>query len=204
MKKIAIIDYGVGNIKSLFNALNVMGSMPMLTSDSRHILQADAIVLPGVGSYAYGMKKLLAKKLNETIHAYLDTERPIVGICLGMQLLFSYSEEFGLTQGLGLIKGSVEKFSPQDPVAPLPHIGWETVSFSPNSSYQDFNFKDFFFCHSYEALPTERSDILASSPYGSYEFCSAIKRRQITAFQFHPEKSGQAGLDLLKKSFSSL
>ena len=193
MKKVAIIDYGVGNIKSIINAVSSLRCTVLFTSSQKEISSSDAIILPGVGAYKEGMSNLIDRGLDTTIKEYSQTGRPVLGICLGMQLLLENSHEFGFTQGLGLIKGSVERL-PSFPSLAIPHIGWEEVSFSDGLVIEDF-----FFCHSFYASPTDRGTILGTTLFGDYSFCSVVKKDNITGFQFHPEKSGEAGLNLLEK-----
>ena len=192
-KKIAIIDYKVGNIKSIVNAVLLFDTQVILTSNHDEIMSSDGIILPGVGSYIHGMSNLKNLSLDKTIYEYANTNKPIMGICLGMQLLMEGSEEFQKTKGLGLSKGQVKKISLQKNLS-LPHIGWETVEFN-NSALNS----DYFFCHSYSAIPNNQDDILATSKYGSQIICAAVKRDNITGFQFHPEKSGNYGLQLIKQ-----
>ena len=195
IKKVSIIDYGVGNIRSVRNAISSLGMSVSLTNDKEIIMNSDAIILPGVGSYTHGMKNLNNLSMPSVINQYNDSGRPIIGICLGMQLLFEGSEEFEKTKGLGLIKGNVRKLKNQSGM-PLPHIGWEEVKFLNAETENNF---DYFFCHSYVAHPENTADIIATSKYGQTSFCAAIQRKNIVGFQFHPEKSGENGVKLIKQ-----
>ena len=193
-KKIAIIDYKVGNIKSIINAVSLFGAQVILTSNYNEIIDSDAIILPGVGSYIHGMLNLKSLNLDSTIYEYVKTKKPVMGICLGMQLLMEESEEFEKTKGLGLIEGQVRKISSQKNL-PLPHIGWEKVKFCNDSQFDN----DYFFCHSYIAKPKCENNILAVSSYGVETICAAVKKDNIVGYQFHPEKSGHFGLQLIKQ-----
>ena len=140
-KKVSIIDYNTGNIRSVISAISKFNVDVSLTDDHDKILQSDAIVLPGVGSFSHGMYNLRQKKLETVIHKFVESGKPVLGICLGMQLMMESSSEFGNTQGLGLFEGTVQKL-PDNLDFLVPHIGWETVKFS-ESDYKE----DFFFCH---------------------------------------------------------
>lgn len=196
MKKISIIDYKVGNTKSIANAINSFNANASLTSCHEEILESDAVVLPGVGSFAYGAKNLKKLGLDNIIYQFCDSKRPIMGICLGMQLLMDEGNEFEKVKGLGLVSGTVEKMKCNSGFS-VPHIGWEQVKYESGEA-------DFFFCHSYIALPNNPSDIWAVSNYGGHDFCAAIKKENITGYQFHPEKSGINGLKLIEKFVTSI
>ena len=190
-KKIAIIDYGVGNIKSVVSALRHYGAETQLTADHCQIQAADAIVLPGVGSYLHGITNLKARGLDTVICQYALTGKPVMGICLGMQLLMEKSYEFGEHQGLGLIGGVVKQLPEQN--LSLPHIGWEETKIGQEDT------KDYFYCHSYIAVPSCEEDVLGTSKYGDFIFCAAVRRNNVMGFQFHPEKSGKDGLKLIEQ-----
>ena len=200
-KKISIIDYRVGNIKSIINSVSFFDVEANLTSDAKEIENSDAIILPGVGSYSHGMGNLKKLELDKIILNYANSQKPIMGICLGMQLLMEESEEFGKTKGLGLIKGKVKKIKCNKGYS-IPHIGWEEVIFNDRENLS--NGQDFFFCHSYVAIPTHQEQVLATSIYGGNKFCSVVGEKNIVGFQFHPEKSGQNGLYLVKKFINSV
>lgn len=196
-KTVAILDYKVGNIKSIINALSHYGVDVRVTADHHEILKSNAVVLPGVGSFAHGMKNLKTLELDKVLYEYVTTNRPIMGICLGMQLLMDTSCEFGETTGLGLIPGNVEKLKFEEGCS-LPHIGWEETRLLNNEK------KDYFFCHSYVVVPQYDENILATSQYGSQKFCAAVRKRNITGFQFHPEKSGPNGLQLIEQFITTV
>jgi imidazole glycerol-phosphate synthase subunit HisH len=202
MKKvIAIIDYGMGNVQSIKNMLNKFNVNTLLTKDKNRILQADAVILPGVGAFKKAMSELENNCLTEVINEYVITKKPILGVCLGMQLLFNSSEEFGMTKGLGLIDGRVVKF-PSTVSGKLPHISWnkikpKTIDWS-NTMLKDISKKDsFYFVHSYICVPDDKSVILSATEYGGVEFCSAVVKNNIYGCQFHPEKSSVSGIALI-------
>lgn len=195
---IAIIDYGVGNLASVQNAFRKVGYQSLVTSEAERILQADKIVLPGVGAFADGMNSLRQSGLIEAVIEAVRREKPLLGICLGMQMLFSISEEGGMHQGLGLIPGRVKRLNLPTGYK-VPHVGWnqiEPVSGSkifknmPKQSY-------FYFVHSYYVEP---ENILVSAAQVNYaiEFTCAVEIDNLCGVQFHPEKSGGAGLTVLR------
>jgi len=201
--KIAIIDYDIGNVQSIKNSLRSLGEFDIvITNKENEILEADGVILPGVGAFKKGMEELKIRNLPKIINKYVSTGKPLFGICLGMQLLFDKGEEFGLTQGLGLIEGSVKKF-PQALNAKLPHISWNEIEYDSSkwkgSILNDINDKeDMYFVHSYICMPDDESLILSKTEYGGINFCSSIKKDNIYACQFHPEKSGKSGLKIIK------
>ena len=207
---IAVIDYGMGNLRSVAKALESAGANEVkLSSDAGIIQQADKIVLPGVGAIKEAMRELkrlgLIKVINKNIF-----KKPFLGICLGLQLLFERSEEGGRVRGLGVFKGTVRRFPDK---LKVPHMGWNQI----NIKYQISNIKNtnqkpnisnlflknipdnsfFYFCHSYYAAPQDKNIIAATTDYG-LEFASAIRKDNLFACQFHPEKSQSLGLKLLK------
>jgi glutamine amidotransferase len=201
---IIIIDYGIGNIKSIYNAIKINGYNPIISNDTKKILNADRIILPGVGAFRVGMENLQNFGLTETIHDFVKKGNPFLGICLGMQLLLDESEEFGFTKGLGLVKGRVVKLpSINTSKEKLPHISWNEINQTNEQSWNEtildgIKFKsDVYFVHSYVAVPKSAKDVLATTKYSGVEFCSAIKNENIFGTQFHPEKSGNIGLKIL-------
>lgn len=207
---IAILDYGVGNVKSITNGFRKVGVRNILTNDPAKIMAADGCILPGVGAFAFGMKSLARHKLVDTIHAFAESGKPLMGICLGMQLLLEESDEFGVTKGLGLIPGRVEKMQcPTDSTIRLPHVCWNHI-YEPNTQVWDNSVlettdknEDVYFIHSFIAKPTDPANVLCMTQYESIEFCSGVKKANIMGVQFHPEKSGRAGLNILR-SFAKL
>lgn len=194
---IAIVDYGMGNIRSVSKAIEAVGGEALITQNPEEIKKAKAIVLPGVGAFRDCIGNLTEFGLIETVKEEILTGKPYLGICLGMQILFTESEEFGICKGLNLIKGRVIRFNlPQE--YKIPHMGWNTVTFKkkskilsdvPDSSY-------FYFVHSYYVVPEESKVIGGVTDYG-IEFTSIIIHENIFATQFHPEKSQKMGLKLL-------
>jgi glutamine amidotransferase len=190
---ITIIDYGVGNIGSVANILARLGQLYQISSDPATIRSADALLLPGVGAAGVGMQNLRERGLVETIQQY---EKPFLGICLGMQLLFEYSEE-GSTPCLGILKGSVKKFLVERKV---PQIGWNEVKFinQKNTLFQQIpNNSFFYFVNSYYPVPADMSVVAATTDYGE-TFASIVAIKNVVATQFHPEKSGGVGFRLLQ------
>ncbi|MCX8030881.1 MAG: imidazole glycerol phosphate synthase subunit HisH [Thermodesulfovibrionales bacterium] len=201
---IAIIDYGMGNLKSVLKAFLKLGIKASITSNINDIKNSRGIVLPGVGAFADCMKNLDRLKLIETIEKEITTGKPYFGICLGLQILFSESEEFGFCKGMNILKGKVNRFNfenisqNENLTLKVPHMGWNSVEFTkkhllftdiPNNSY-------FYFVHSYYVIP-EESDIIAGKTNYGYDFTSIVIKDNILAVQFHPEKSQTNGLKIL-------
>ncbi len=192
---ITIIDLGISNIKSITRGFVTQGFRVHITTDPADVYAADSLVLPGVGAFPKAMKVLHAKGLDEKIREYARSGRPLIGICLGMQLLFTRSDEHELTEGLGLISGHVTRF-PFD--RPVPHMGWNEVRIAKESIlFKGVPDKsDFYFVHSYYAEPDDINDIVGySDHYG--RFAAVIQKKNIFGTQFHPEKSQNRGLRLL-------
>ena len=201
--KISVIDYGLGNVKSIMKALSMCEAEIVLTRDPSIILNSEGVVLPGVGAFSHGMAQLKENQLDAVIHDYVATDRPFLGICLGMQLLLDSSDEFGQTKGLGLVRGQVKKIRTQDPEYPkLPHISWNEIRSKHVAWNQTIldnvdQDSDVFFVHSYVADVDNDHDILSETVYSDVPFCSSIKKGNIYGAQFHPEKSGQVGLTIM-------
>lgn len=200
---ITIIDYGIGNVASVKNMLHRNGEESQLSSDPEIILDSQKIILPGVGSFDTAMQKLHDLNLIETIREFSRSGKPLLGICLGAQLLMSSSEE-GKLEGLNLIQGRCEKFQRIEPLT-VPHMNWNDVNFVKDSSLTN-TFRNraarFYFVHSYHMIPAQAEDILGTAFYG-YEFTCAVGRDNIAGVQFHPEKSHRFGAELLQ-NFSNL
>ena len=190
--KIAIIDYGAGNLGSVINALNRLGYRPAVTDSIAEILNSDAVFLPGVGAAGDTMKRLDATGISRTIRELVRLHRPLFAICLGLQLLLSNTEEDDGQACLNIIPGSVKRLPPE---LKIPHMGWnqvrQLVAHPVFSGIPDST--DFYFVHSYYAEPLDKSVIAAETGYG-INFCSMIIRNNLVATQFHPEKSGEPGL----------
>ena len=196
--KIAVIDYGMGNLLSVAKALESIGCSVTVTADPAMLETSDGLVLPGVGSFKDCMDNLVRKQLVEPIKQFVASGRPFLGICLGLQVLFSESLEFGHTKGLDIIPGRVAPF-PAGSGVKIPHMGWNSVHILgetpilrgiPDNSY-------FYFVHSYCVVPDSEKLIATSTDYGG-EFVSSIRKDNVFACQFHPEKSQRLGLQLLK------
>jgi glutamine amidotransferase len=194
---IVIINYGLGNLHSVHKAVVNVGGAALVTDNPREIMAADKVILPGVGAFADGMKGLESRGLVPVIQNIAAQGRPLLGICLGMQLLFEGSEEQGYYEGLGLLAGKVVLF--QHPGVKVPQIGWNQVQVSkPSDLMSGINEGDFFyFNHGYYCIPEDPNDVLTMTDYGVL-FASSVERDAIFGVQFHPEKSQQRGLKILK------
>lgn len=194
----AIIDYGAGNLMSVKKALDYIGAKSFITSDPAEIAAADSVILPGVGAFGDAMDSMRKKGLDSAVKSAALSGKPFLGICLGLQLLFAQSDETPGAQGLGLIKGKISEI-PKTNGLKVPHIGWNSIEISensrlfagiPNGSY-------FYFVHSYYLNGADESDVAATTEYGVKIEC-AVEHGNLFATQFHPEKSGAAGLQVLK------
>ena len=201
---IAITDYGVGNLFSIKSSLDVIGAESVVTSDADVLRSADKIILPGVGAFRDARKKLSESGLDKVIIEEAQKGKPILGICLGMQLLFDKSYEYGEYDGLGLIKGEIRPIADVIGEAlSIPHIGWNPLIFKKESALFKY-LKDgdcVYFVHSYYAADCEES-VTATAEYGA-ELTASAEKGNVFGCQFHPEKSGKAGLSILK-AFSEL
>lgn len=201
-KKIVIIDYSLGNMFSVQQAFAYLGMEAEVTDNIEKIQNADAIILPGVGAFAEAMHALDANGLTNEIKESVAKGKPFLGICLGMQLLFESSEEFGSTQGLGLIKGHIKRFAFDDKSIKIPQMGWNTINLPQTHKWEGTvlqNVKDgefMYFVHSYYAVPQNPADVLCETEYGGLKYCSAVIHKNIVATQFHPEKSAKEGLKI--------
>lgn len=200
---IAIVDYGMGNLRNVEKALQKVGEEALITSNPQKILDASGVVLPGVGAFKDCMRNLKKHRLIDPLYKFIESGRPFLGICLGLQLLFTESEEFGACKGLDIIKGKVVPF-PQNSGLKVPHMGWNTIKIKRKipllREVEDKSY--FYFVHSYYVVPEEESTIATTTDYG-IEFASTIYKDNIFACQFHPEKSQQPGLKILR-SFGEL
>jgi len=200
MVEVAIVDYGLGNLRSVLRGLEKAGARTVITADAATIASADGIVLPGVGAFREGMEML--GDLDETVVAGADTV-PVLGICLGMQMLMEESEEHGLHAGLGLVPGRVRRF-PQTPGFKVPHMGWNTIQVGDDSGlFAGLAGEHFvYFVHSFYAEAAARYT-LATTEY-SVPFASSIRNGNTYGVQFHPEKSGSVGLAILENFIEML
>ena len=196
---IAVIDYGVGNLFSLCSSLERIGAEAVVTSDPEIIAKADKLILPGVGAFADAAKKLRDSGLDQVIKQQVAAGKEIMGICLGMQMLFEKSYEFGEHQGLGLLKGSVIPMDGNIPAGlKIPHIGWNALHFAKDSKLLRYIKEGdcVYFVHSFYATDCEDS-VIATAEYGK-ELTAAVQQGNVMGCQFHPEKSGQVGLEILR------
>ena len=196
---IAIIDYGVGNLFSLRSSLNKIGADTVVTADPAVIAKADKLILPGVGAFADAAKKLRDSGLDKVIKAEAAGGKPIMGICLGMQMLFEKSCEYGEHEGLGLLKGSVVPMDGSIPAnLKIPHIGWNALKFEKESKLFKYIKEGdcVYFVHSFYASGCEDS-LIATAEYGK-ELTAAVAKDNVMGCQFHPEKSGDVGLNILR------
>jgi len=191
---IAIIDYGMGNLHSVSKAVERLGYEAVVTSDEAEIMAADGAILPGVGAFGDAMEELAATGLDSVVKRYAASGKPLLGICLGMQLLFSESEEHGQHKGLDLLPGRVVRFQGSYKV---PHMGWNRLAFGQTSPlFAGLAEGHVYFVHSYHVKPEVASDLLATTDY--YQQVTAIVGRgNVYGMQFHPEKSGELGMKLL-------
>lgn len=209
---VAIVDYGLGNLYSIARACEFVGLSAEVSSDAAVLEKADAVLLPGVGAFADAMRALqkfdLVSVLKETVHS----GKPLFGVCLGLQLLMSESHEFGVHEGLGLIEGTVERLPEDEPdlmhgqgrMMKVPQVGWQPIAEASPGSWSQTPLSETdqgayqYFVHSYYVKPTNLDVVAAVSQFGETEFCAAICKDNIFACQFHPERSGPAGLAIYK------
>lgn len=203
-RRVTVIDYGLGNLHSVVKALRHEGADVCVAADPVTVAAADRLVLPGVGAFRDGMLGLEGRGLRNGLETFFRTGRPFLGICLGMQLLMAESEEFGVHQGLDAIPGRVVELA-REPGVKVPHIGWNCIAPPAESSWKSTIFAAttpdtmVYFVHSFAPVPERPEDWLAETRYGSTRFCAAVQRQNIIGCQFHPEKSGPAGLAILRQ-----
>ena len=215
MKKndVVIVDYGIGNILSVKRGLEHSGAVVTVSSDAKIIMTASRVVLPGVGAFADGMKGLKIENLDQVVYDFALLGRPLLGICLGMQMLLNESEEFGLNNGLGLIPGKVipiPSYDIENNSHKIPHIGWNSLMISRENQKWNSDLmintipgESVYFVHSFMAQVIEEQHEIANCNYGGISIPAVIGRDNILGCQFHPEKSGEVGLKILK-SFINL
>jgi len=207
--EITVIDYGVGNLLSVQRGLEHCGARVTLTSDPDVVVAAGRLVLPGVGAFSNAMQALVERGMVQAIQAVAKAGTPLLGICLGMQLLLEESEEFGLTKGLGLIPGRVVPVPTHTATGEpqkIPHIGWNGLVVSESRDdwsgtllQDNARGEAVYFVHSFMAVAADRAHRLADCIYGGHRVSAAISKDQITGCQFHPEKSGEVGLKILRR-----
>lgn len=209
-KKITLLDYGMCNLLNVARAFEHCGAEVTITDDPTVALAADSLVVPGVGAFRQSILEVQARGFDDAIKRFVDTDRPFLGICVGMQILFESSEEFGDQSGLGVLQGSVKavpKLTTDGVSQRIPHIGWnhltppETGRSWSSSVLEDFErtHPAVYFVHSFAAVPADPSVRLADTIYGGHRVCAAVQRNNVMATQFHPERSGEIGLDILRR-----
>ncbi len=206
--RVKIVDYGMGNLHSVARALEKVGAEPELASTPEAIVSADLLILPGVGAFEPCVANLRGAGLDEPVLEFVRSGRPFMGICVGMQLLFDYSTEFGRHEGLGLIAGRVDAIplNSGGNARKVPHIGWsELLVPEKRAGWSDTLLRSAqpgvtsaYFVHSYSCVPADAADRLADVDYLGYDICAAVQKDNITGFQCHPEKSGPAGLKIME------
>ena len=208
---VTILDYGIGNILSVSRGFEAIGAKVILASNIEGIYDAERLILPGVGAFAKGIEQLKKYNFDEAIIYVANHGKPLLGICLGMQFLMDSSEEFGNTNGLGLIPGKVIPIPPQDIAGEsliVPHIGWNALETSFNKSWDNTLLantplkSNVYFVHSFFSKPNDDNHLLAHCIYGGNDLSAVISKDNVMGCQFHPEKSGEIGLNILKTFLS--
>lgn len=205
--KVAIVDYGLGNLFSINQACEHVGLEPIITSSQKVIAGADALILPGVGAFGDAMKSLTDNKLVLSVLDFVKTGKPFMGICLGMQLLFTESDEFGSHKGLNLIEGKIVRFPEKDQdghIIRVPQIQWNQIYKHDEKVWDASLLKGIpegtymHFVHSYYAIPENKNTILSFSEYEGTRYASAVVKENITGIQYHPEKSAEQGINIYR------
>lgn len=199
---IAIVDYGMGNLHSVSKAVQRLGFEGIVTGDADAILGADGVILPGVGAFGDAMEHLRESGLDEVVRQAAASGKPLLGICLGMQLLFGESEEHGRNEGLGILPGKAVRFQGGEGFK-VPHMGWNQLEFAQPTSPLLGNLEEghVYFVHSYHVLPECKDDLVAVTDYG-HPVTAIVGRDNVYGMQFHPEKSGELGMALLRNFLS--
>ncbi len=210
-KKAVIIDYQLGNLFSVKQVCSHLGIEAKITSDKKELLEADYAILPGVGAFGDSMDGLKNFDLIEPIKDFIASGKPFMGVCLGMQLLFTESEEFGNTKGLGIIEGSIKRIPQrEEDQVKVPQIQWNQIKKTDGQNWRDTPLKTcedadyMYFVHSFYAAPQNDDVTLSKTIYGSINYCSSINKDNVFACQFHPEKSGENGVLIYKNWFESI
>ena len=199
---ICVIDYGAGNLHSVLNALHYLDAEATVIAEAQQLATADAVILPGVGSFGDAMQKLRAAGLDQAIREYIQSDRPFLGICLGLQLLFESSDESPGIAGLGILEGTISRIP--DGQLKVPHIGWNSLDICKNNGILAGMDQPYvYFVHSYYLTAKDRSIVSATTQYG-VTIDAAIQRGNLEAVQFHPEKSGETGLQMLRNFITKL
>lgn len=210
--KVTVLDYGVGNLRSVCRAIEVSGGEPALVDSAFAAKDADRLVVPGVGAFTSCMSGLTSFGFDDVVREMVNThQRPVLGICVGMQMLFEQSEEFGTHAGLALLPGTVARIGSRTPDGErrkVPHIGWARLSAPEGADVSrasgtilesHLDRSEVYFVHSFAAQASEPSDVLAVAEYGGEAITAAVQRDNLTGLQFHPEKSGVVGLDIVRR-----
>ena len=211
-KKVAIIDYQLGNMFSVKQACEHLGYEASITSSKDDLMHADYAILPGVGAFGDAMENLKSLELVQPIHDFIAGGKPFMGVCLGLQLLFTESEEFGAYSGLGIVDGTVKKFPPlgtDQQTLKVPQIEWNEIfrknkdawQRSPLSVCKDGDYM--YFVHSFYVEPADETLVLSETVYGGLRYCSSILKDNVFACQFHPEKSGRHGVEIYDTWFKN-
>jgi imidazole glycerol-phosphate synthase subunit HisH len=207
-KKIIILDYGLGNLFSVQHVCRHLGYETIITQDKNEIVNADAVILPGVGAFGDAISNIRKLDIEFPLKEYISSGKPFLGVCLGMQLLFSESEEFGAYKGLDIIKGSIKRFpvlNKEGKRIIVPQIAWNRIhslhgavswSNTPLSPIEEGAYM--YFVHSYYAVPQEQTVTLTRTEYEGIDYCSSLKQNNVFATQFHPEKSAEKGIEIYK------
>lgn len=206
--QVAVLDYGMCNLLNVARAFEALDVNVRLITSPDDVVSADRLVVPGVGAFRDSIAELRARGFDEAIRSFIDTGRPFLGICVGMQMLFDASEEFGEHQGLGILPGRVKAVpavTTQGLAQRVPHIGWNALHPSNDRGWSDTlldlyvgQTPEVYFVHSFAAVPERREDRLADCWYGGHAICAAVESDNVMATQFHPERSGDIGLDMLR------
>ena len=207
-KRVTLLDYGMANLLNVARAFEQVGAVVTVTDDPVVALAASRLVVPGVGSFQHAVEEMASRGLDDAVRTFAATGRPLFGICVGMQMLFDKSEEFGEHAGLGILPGSVvgvPALTVDGAAQRVPHIGWNHLVARHDSGWEGTLLAPFvgkqpavYFVHSFAAAPAVQADRLADCVYGGHRLCAAVQHEQIVATQFHPERSGEAGLALLE------
>ena len=211
-KKIVIIDYHLGNLFSVQQACRHLGADAIISSDKQDLLAADYAILPGVGAFGDAMQNLAELDLVQPIHDFIQSGKPFMGVCLGLQLLFSESEEFGNHKGLNVIEGVTRRFPAKNSdgqVLKVPQIEWNQISQYNGSNWNNSPLQQcsdgeyMYFVHSYYVIPVQNDCILSTTTYGGLTYCSSAAINNVFACQFHPERSGEHGLKIYRSFLNS-
>ena len=194
---IGIVDYGMGNLRSVENALKKIGQESVISDDPDILYGCEKVILPGVGAFGDCMKNLQERGLQDVICRMIQEGKPLLGICVGMQMMYEYSEEKGIHAGLSVLKGKVIRFETE---LPVPEIGWNTLQFKSEHPLREILGDNAFvyYVHSYYASACDPDEVIACSEYGGTEVPGIVQKKNVIATQFHPEKSGETGLRLLR------